>query len=131
MAFDPENLFRSAFKDLAYVFGHCRRDAVANEHNDHCGERHHEAVAAVVFRPKDAAQGRVDNVPGGVEDDFRNGEKEILRSYLKIREGKMEECLSCLNIAFERDLNDVQKRLEKLTELNIDIMSLVRAGFGT
>ena len=47
-----------------------------------------------------------------------------------MREGKMEECHSYLNIAFERDLNDVQKRLEKLTELNIDIMSLVRAGFG-
>ena len=66
-----------------------------------------------------------------IEDDFRNGEKEMLRSYVKIREGKMKECLSCLNITFERYLNDVQKRLEKLTELNIDIMSLVRAGFGT
>ena len=66
-----------------------------------------------------------------IEEGFRNGEKEILRSYIKMREGKMEECHSYLNIAFERDLNDVQKRLEKLTELNIDIMSLVRAGFGT
>lgn len=66
-----------------------------------------------------------------IEDDFRNGKKEILSSFVKFKLGKMEECLSFLSIAFERDLNDVQKRLEKLIELNLDIMDIIGAGFGT
>lgn len=76
LAFDAEYFFRSAFKDFGQVLGHGRRDSVADQDNDHGREGHDETVAAVIGRTKDAADGRLDDIAGDVEDNLGKGEPD-------------------------------------------------------
>lgn len=76
LALDAEYFFGGAFEDFSQVLGHGGRDSVADQDDDHGREGHDETVAAIIGRTENAADGRLDDVAGDIEDNFGNGEPD-------------------------------------------------------
>ena len=74
LVFDPENFPRCGFKYFTQVLGHGRRDAVSNEDDNHGSEGDHQTIATIGLGTQDATEGRLDDIPAEVVDNFSERE---------------------------------------------------------
>lgn len=76
LVFDDGHFPLFLFENFGQVLAHGRRNAVANENNNHRGERYDHCVATVIGRPKDAPHPAVNDVAGQVVEHFADKQEK-------------------------------------------------------